>query len=129
MRITFGIFLDEAKWHDGWASLGCVRLGPCGLLSLLETRLGLTGPDTHPALRINQYLTRVNELSSLKDEHWFLRKSFEADSWSTAKQMLAWRDELIEAGWNGKPFNPVSPRLKELSDLENMDIELSPGKS
>ena len=51
------------------ASSGEVQVGPLGLLSLLETKLGLTGPGIHPAVRIDQYMHRM-ELQDHPDK-WF----------------------------------------------------------
>jgi hypothetical protein len=48
---------------------------------------------------------------------WY-HASFSADSWSTAKQFLAWRDELIEAGWDGVAEKDASTRLRAQAGLE-----------
>ena len=44
MRIVFGMQLDGSVWSDEDSSIGVVKTGPLGLLSILETRLG-TGRD------------------------------------------------------------------------------------
>ena len=123
MNLTFGMFMDGARWSDKQAALGEVSLGPAGTLELLETRLGLTMPAVRHVRRVNQYLERMK----LRDETiqdratgWYY-KSFEADPWATAEQMLAWRDRLTAGGWPGEPFEggSVSPRLQALAALEN----------
>ena len=125
MKITFGMYLDGAPWSHKEASSGEVQVGPLGLLSLLETKLGLTGPVIHPAVRIDQYMHRM-ELQDHPDK-WF-HTSFKADAWSTAKQMLAWRDELVEAGWKGEADESMSPRLQALAELERTDFPLAMGQ-
>lgn len=125
MKVTFGMFLDGASWSEEPASLGEIRTGPWGLLQLLETHLGLTGQTLHPARRIAQYLERLKQFDH--EEAWF-HASFEADSWSTAKRMLEWRDQLVEAGWRGQAIEHGSQRLQALSELEGSDKDLAPGK-
>ncbi|MBN2061718.1 MAG: PD-(D/E)XK nuclease family protein [Deltaproteobacteria bacterium] len=125
MRITFGMYLDGVPWSEKEASSGEIQVGPLGLLSVLETRLGLTGPEVHPAVRIDQYMHRM-ELQDHPDK-WF-HSSFNADAWSTAKQMLAWRDGLVAAGWRGETDESMSPRLQALAELEKTDFPLAMGQ-
>lgn len=123
MHITFGMYLDGAEWSDADASIGELRVGPASMLDLLETRLGIGGPAIHPATRINQYMARLTDSDTT--DAWFHR-SFKLDPWSTAKQLLAWRDELVEVGWTGGTKS--SNRLAALSLLEETDGPLSPGR-
>ena len=126
MNIVFGMHLDGSEWSQTPASVGQLQLGPAGLLSLLETQLGLNGLTVHPAQRINEYMQRLERADC--PDAWF-HKSLNADSWSTAKQMLAWRDELIGAGWNGLADASTSVRLQSLMDVEAIDEpSLSPGR-
>ena len=104
--------LDGAAWSSQSASIGEVRTGPQGLISILETGLGLSGPSVHPVHRIDEYMKRLD-----KSDHelaWF-HKSYSADPWSTSRQMLVWRDELVEAGWHGKMKTTNSLRLNALT--------------
>jgi RecB family exonuclease len=126
MDLTFGMYLDGTTWTDKQASLGKLQLGPSGLLGLLETRLGLGGPVAHPAQRINAYMHLIQQCD--RSGAWF-HDSFEADPWSTAKQMLAWRDELIEAGWQGQGENSSSPRLRALASIEKSNRYLPLGQA
>lgn len=126
MKILFGMHLDGAVWSRQAASMGEVRTGPLGLLSILETRLGLSGLPVHPVKRIDEYMKRITQIDH--ESAWF-HKSFSVDPWSTARQLLEWRDELIEGGWDGNQVAAVSPRLIALSDLENVCIPLSAGRS
>ena len=56
MLIEFGWSLDGAAWADGAGTTGSVRLGPRGLVQLLQTRLALTRPSIDPAVRVWPYL-------------------------------------------------------------------------
>lgn len=125
MRIEFGTYLDSLAWSDQAAAIGELRLGPMGMLGLLETRLGLNGNYVHPARRISEYLQRMQAIDSIG--MWFHR-SFAADPWSTAKQLLAWRDTLIASGWQGTALASTSTRLQALADIEAVKLPLSAGR-
>ena len=120
MNITFGMFLDGAQWSVKSASLGEIICGPSSLLALLEQRTGLSGVDVSLPERINEYLSKIKAVNP----EW-CRVSFQLDSWSTAKQMLALRDELYLNGWNGVDAN--SDRLKALARIEKSAPSLSSG--
>ena len=120
MQLTFGMFLDGADWSDKSASLGKIKLGPLQFLAWLESSLGLGGVSVSAPERINEYMQRSRHAAPA-----WCKSSFELDSWSTAKQMLAWRDELFENGWDGR--SGTSERLKALAALETDPGPLSPG--
>ena len=126
MKIVFGMHLDGVVWSSQPASIGEVRTGPLGLLSILETHLGISQPSVHPVHRINEYMNRIKKIDT--ESIWF-HKSFSVDPWSTARQLLEWRDELVEAGWQDQMPLTGSPRLDALTTLENVDIPLSAGRS
>lgn len=126
MRVEFGMYLDGAVWSRKAAVIGEVRTGPMGLLGILETKLGISKPERHPVYRIDEYMKRLKANDGKKA--WF-HQSFAVDQWSTSRQMLKWRDELVEVGWRGGSLEKASPRLKALSDLEKLDIPLSDGRS
>lgn len=120
MQILFGTNLDGVIWSTKEAALGEVRIGPGGLLGLLETRLGITKPSIHPVHRIDEYMECME---ALKDDSAWYAGSFSVDGWSTARQLLKWRDELVEAGWNGMQKLSSSPRLDALTKLEATKAE------
>lgn len=126
MKIQFGMVLDGAVWTNKAAAIGHVRTGPMGLLGILESNLGLAKAEKHLVYRIDDYMKR---LKALDNETAYYHQSFSFDQWSTARQMLAWRDELLEAGWSGQNLTKPSARLKALTDLENSDLPLSAGRS
>lgn len=126
MKILFGMNLDGSVWNDGEASIGYVRTGPMGLLGILESSLGLSKPSLHPVRRIDGYMKRLEENDH--ESKWYHR-SFVVDPWSTAREMLMWRDELVEAGWKGDLSSSGSPRLDSLSELERIDLHLPLGRA
>ncbi|MDO5730367.1 PD-(D/E)XK nuclease family protein [Corynebacterium sphenisci] len=112
MEITFGWGLDGARWSRD-AAVGRIRVGPAGLADVLATRLGRGIPPAHPATRVAAYRTAIAEA----DPPW-CRRSFAVDAWSTARRMLAWRDELVRSGWDGRPVGGEGGRLAALSAIE-----------
>ena len=120
MNITFGMFLDGTQWSKKKASLGEIVCGPASFLALLEQRTGLAGIEVTPPERINEYRAKIE---AVKPE--WCRASFQLDDWSTAKQMLAMRDELYLNGWNG--VDTASDRLKALAQIEASSLPLSSG--
>gem|GEM_PF-740858 len=130
MTVTYSEHLDGGGWTQERAAVGALRTGPLGLVRLLESRLGLGGPEPHPAERIEAWMRRmqaVDEQVAGEPGSWF-HDSFEADPWSTAATLLRLRDELIEAGWNAEIGYAASPRLEALCRLEASPTpELPPG--
>ena len=119
MHIIFGWGLDGHSYPP--TATGCVAaigqpvVGPTGLLNLLEVSLGLAGPTMPAPVRIARYQGRLRVLD---DGRQFYSQSFARDAWATAKQILAWRDELCAAGWTGAPIVGGGQRLATLAKLE-----------
>ncbi|RJR55296.1 MAG: PD-(D/E)XK nuclease family protein [Desulfobacteraceae bacterium] len=129
MHIIFGYELDSASFPDAlgqeMACQGTAVLGPHGLLGVVETSLGLSGMQVPQAVRIGQYLKRLREFD---DGGRFYSRSMQADAWSVAKQLLTWRDELVIAGWQRGVPKGASPRLRDLTAVEQLHhLELAPG--
>jgi len=122
MQVVFGWHLDGPTFPetiDGSEfSLNSAVVGAAGLIDLLEGRLGLTGPQVRPALRIAQYLAR---LRAIEDGSQFYSGSLDADNWATSRLLLGWRDGLIAAGWVPEKTNWSSERLATLAAAENLD--------
>lgn len=122
MRIVFGWKLDGACHPPtatrSTAAIGQPSVGPLGLLDILEASLGLTGPSTPAAVRIARYQGR---LRAFDDGARFYSRSFARDAWSTAKQLLIWRDELYAASWRGQPIEGGGARLDTMASLEAAD--------
>ncbi len=112
MRVVFDWALDGAAWVGapgrGEVVFGEARVGPLGLLGLLETRLGLGG-------RFDGALQRACRLEGLLRGRaaGFWRASFDIDPIGTCKRLLRDRDLLWLWGWTGQG---VSRRLAELHE-------------
>ncbi|MBB5832453.1 PD-(D/E)XK nuclease family protein [Brachybacterium aquaticum] len=120
MRIDFGWSLDGAAWADGTGAAGAARLGPRGLTQLLQNRLGLTRPAVAPAVRVAQYLRLLEEHLAEVPDAWPAR-SFAVDPWSTAAQLLRWRDEALATGWRSTGGH-LPERLEIVRDLERRAV-------
>ena len=110
MKLTLGLTLDGGH-HPGVldgreAAAGEAILGPSRFLSLLETRLGLGAEGTVEPIRVAQMASR---LRLADDGSRFYSRSFAVDAVDVARQLLAWRDELVSAGGPrpcGSAFGP-----------------------
>lgn len=141
MQIEFGWTLDGAGWADAATRRGVTgqaRMGPRALVQLLQTRLGLTRPAVDQAVRIAQYqqliaqhLTPIDQ--SLPDPaagpaSFWPARSFRVDPWSTARQLLRWRDATVEAGWAPTAAaSPLPARLDALRAVESLVVVGMPG--
>lgn len=116
MRVIFADGADGRVFPDyigvGQGNLDCAITGTLGLITLLETQLGLTGPAYSSALRVAVYVGKLRAAGSGR----FWEKSFERDAWATAELLLSWRDGLVEGGWKGQRFG--SPGLDDLAAAE-----------
>jgi hypothetical protein len=126
LRLTFSPFADAGAWPEhpgtGEAVVNAAVVGPFRLLDHLETMLGLGGPATAGVKRIAVYRRKLESAGAGR----FWSASFAVDSWSTTRELLAFRDELVEAGWNAAA--PVSPpRLADLAAAEAAGPDLPAG--
>ncbi|MGP9845190.1 PD-(D/E)XK nuclease family protein [Brachybacterium sp. 107] len=113
MQIEFGWSLDGTAWTDGAGATGTVRMGPRGLVQLLQTRLALTRPSVDPAVRTAQYARAI----AAADHEW-ARASFDVDPWATASTMLAWRDAAVAAGASLRRAPGLPARIEALCAIE-----------
>jgi len=119
MKITFDPAFDQGYWPgplgDCKAVSGELWLGPSGMLGILETMTGLSGPSIPSALRAAELVPDVRTISG------FWSQSAQVDPFGTAKRVLQWRDLLRMHGWRSQP---VSTRLEELAEVT---VKASPG--
>ncbi|MET3950999.1 hypothetical protein [Arthrobacter sp. UYEF36] len=85
-----------------------------GSTQLLQTRLGLAGPDARHSTRIRRYMARLAEQDT--PAAWF-HGSFAVDPWSKAIDLLNLRDELVVNGWTGLAPDEPSAKLNALASL------------
>ncbi|MEA5454036.1 hypothetical protein SPF06_04795 [Sinomonas sp. JGH33] len=98
MIIEFGWFLDREPWAHTNQGLNRVRVGRKNFIGILQTRLGLTRPDTPNAERVSQYAEKLKRIDS--PDAWFHR-SFQVDPWSTAQELLAAATTPLPTAGNG----------------------------
>lgn len=126
MKIVFGLWADGGAWpdHGGDApgSLGQPVVGPNGLVDILETLLGLGGPATAQVVRIAHFQSHLESLGGA----YFWSRSLAVDSWSTARTLLAWRDDLVGLGWRAN-ISWQSPRLADLAAASSAATDLPRG--
>ncbi len=98
--------------------------GPAALLRDIELRLGLPPPRATATSRIPRYKARIEALAA---HDAFYARSFEADAIGTTSTLLAWRDGLVDAGWDGAVVPGGGDRLAALAALEASPVPLPDG--
>ncbi|MGD1038539.1 MAG: PD-(D/E)XK nuclease family protein [Roseiarcus sp.] len=128
MRLTFSWFADSASWPErpgaGDAVLDQAVVGPNGLLDCVETMLGLGRPGVANVTRIAVYRRKIEAAGGSR----FWSESFALDPWSSARELLRWRDDLIEAGWR-PGLGGERRRLADLAAAETAGPALPPGRA
>lgn len=128
MKITLGYWLDSGSYPDAIgekdASEGTVVTGFKGLIGILETQLGLTSPKVSENIRISEWQELIRHLDT---GEWPFSKSFETDSWNTAKELLRRRDELIISGWDPKIHVGGGRWIDTIAQLERSNQNKAPG--
>jgi len=100
---------------------GELYVGPTRLLQWLEAQLGLSGyPSNTDYLRIELYRQALGQHLETTEATPFFARSFEADRFATAVALLAWRDELLLAGWDFEARADAPERLQTLAALETL---------
>ncbi len=128
MKVGFGLSLDGYASLLPKQALAMPMCGPLGLLQFLETRLGLKAKATSSALRVFQFRKILEEL--VTERPMFFSESFKRDSYAVAETLLKWRDDLIEAGWDGLASADDTARIQDMAAVEaRTENRLSPGTS
>lgn len=124
-KILFGLSLDGQR---GWHPRNCIGesvVGPTGMLTLLETQLGLLRVLPSHSQRVMQMRQC---LQTSRTGGRFYERSFEADELGTSATLLGWRDTWFEHGWNGVLPAAVSLRLRDMAEVEMLATgKVSPG--
>ncbi len=128
MDITFSWFADAGAWPerpgDKDAALDQAVVGPNALLDHIETMLGLGRPAIANLKRIAVYRRKIEAAGG--DRFW--SESFALDPWSSSRELLRWRDELVEAGWRAG-IGASRRRLADLAAAETLGPPLPLGRA
>lgn len=119
MNLIFGIALDNPSWPlPDHSQGGTLWLGPNGLLQWLEFFYGLAGhKNNNEHLRIEQYRQAIRQHLE-QDSTAFFSRSFAADQFATAANLLSRRDELLLAGWDFVSKSTTPARLNSIAQVE-----------
>ncbi len=125
--VCLGLSGSSLTEHDdiapGAALLGRPVWGPSALLANLELRLGLAPTRVSDAVRLQRW---SQKLESMAGSAHFYSRSYAVDRLGTASALLAMRDELVLAGWNGGTVPGGGDRLATFAALED-GLDLPPG--
>lgn len=114
VNLIFDLALDGPAYPGPLATsdayAGSVWLGPLGLLSVLETHLGLGGRFASPLKRAAHLVSKLQQHPDHDTAFW--SRAFTLDPLATARRLLHDRDVLALWGWQGQG---LSPRLQALA--------------
>lgn len=124
-KIRFGLALDG---QSGWLARDAVgesTVGPLGMLTALETQLGLLRKPVSQAERVVQFRECLSEA---RTGQRFYERSFATDELGITATLLDWRDQWYEHGWAGLVPPDASPRLLDMAAVEVIAREkVAPG--
>lgn len=126
MKLRFGLHLDGQHGRYATNQLGFSDVGPLGLLTILETQLGLVSPQESASERIVQYRECLLKFDS---QERFFHASLARDDFGVAAELLEWRDTWRLHGWTGTiPSDNTSVRLNDMAEVEALAIsQVAPG--
>jgi hypothetical protein len=121
MIVYFGLQLEEGAYPRTVGTEGGVHyFGPMGLLTMLESHLGLIGyPADNQHIRIEQFRQVLRKYLEEQGDA-FYQKSYEADQLSTSAKLLQLRDSLKLSGWDFKYQANTPSRLRTIAELEQL---------
>ena len=120
--LHFGVDFDGPVYTEkkAWRA-GELFVGPVRLLQWLEGQLGLQGyPQNSEYLRIELYRQALGQYLDMAATPPFFARSFDADRFAAATALLAWRDELLLAGWDFASPPADLSRLQTLATVETL---------
>ncbi len=115
MNIEYSPFYDaEIYLGDVPQTMGTAYVGNLGLLQQLELRTGQHAATFSEVERETNYLDSVkNHMEGSPFENAFL-----VDELGVSAQLLAWRDALLMAGWDGTCNDEAARKLHVLAQIE-----------
>jgi RecB family exonuclease len=102
ITLHFNPQYDSGAWSGepvkGFCRIEDSYVGPLGLLTWLEVRLGITAQEKAQHEMLATY-TKAAQQAANKNSAIFFAKSIQLTSLATADELLKWRDELVLSGW------------------------------
>lgn len=114
MHIHFGVNTDHFAQQTE-APFGEITLGRAGLLSVLETQLGLPQVDQGRTRSLIAYRAC---LENAQTQPRFYDASFRTDPVGVTRTLLQWREQWYEHGWTGAFPEDVPARLADMAAVE-----------
>ena len=112
ITLHFNPQFDSGAWSGepgkGNCKIGDSYVGPMGLLTFLEVKLGITALEQPQHELLTAYTKAAQDVSK-KHPGVFFTKSLQLTPLATASELLKWRDELVLSGW--KADTPVPDTL------------------
>ena len=90
----------------------------CGNTQLLQRLLFYAGVPYMPTRNEERIACYLTSMQDKVDESSPFYKSFQTDSAGMSRTILAWRDALVEVGWNAKTYTGDSIKLALIRDIE-----------
>lgn len=90
----------------------------CGNTQLLQRLLFYAGVPYIPTRNEERIACYHTSMQDKVDESSPFYKSFQTDSAGMSRTILAWRDALVEVGWNAKTYAGDSIKLALIRDIE-----------
>ncbi|MBP7274025.1 MAG: PD-(D/E)XK nuclease family protein, partial [Saprospiraceae bacterium] len=120
MKLIFGLHLDEQSNAPNYLqNEEHIIIGEKRFLPYLEECLGIELIDDAGYMRLLSYRNVLSHFSNQQPDV-FYAKSFEADAMATTTKVLHLRDELCLAGWEFNYVESQLPRLKTLTEIEQL---------
>ena len=102
IKLHFNPQFDSGVWYGepekGNCNIEDSYVGPMGLLTYLEVKLGITAQEK-PQHEILTIYTKVSQETAKNNPDVFFAKSLLVAPLATSSKLLHWRDELIFSGW------------------------------
>ena len=102
ITLHFNPQYDSGAWSGepgkGVCKIEDSYVGPMGLLTWLEVRLGITAQEKAQHELLAAY-AKAAQSAANKNPVIFFAKSLQLTSLATAGELLKWRDELVLSGW------------------------------
>ena len=119
MRPLVGLSLGGGCIREArGARLGEPIWGPDELLRDLELRLGIPESAKSSRAALPKWAARIAELGPA-----FYSASFALDPLGTTEAVLAWRDALLDGGWDGQPIG--SERIDALARIPIVEARIA----